>query len=39
MEPFPHGARGLSRWMVTLAVTMVFGFGGMIATMLSLRRH
>jgi hypothetical protein len=30
---------GLSRWIVTLTVTMVLGFGGMIATMLSLLRH
>jgi hypothetical protein len=30
---------GLSRWMATLAVTMVLGFAGMFATMLTLLRH
>jgi hypothetical protein len=29
----------LSRWMATMAVTMVLGFAGMFVTMLSLLRH
>jgi hypothetical protein len=30
---------GLARWMATLAVTVVLGFAGMLATMVSLLRH
>lgn len=30
---------GVSRWMFALLVTMVFGFAGMFATILTLLRH
>jgi hypothetical protein len=30
---------GLSRWMGTLFITTILGFGGMIVTMISLLRH
>ena len=35
---FNGGVAGLARWVATMFVTMVFGFAGMIAAMLTLLR-